>query len=173
MSNNYIIASLLLVGFVMFRLTRKKEKTAVTVADISLPGAPDLLLYKLLMLHKFPAELSLLIVAQAKHETGNFSSKGFRVRNSLFGYGFVKNNRFQLQKSGGKHPEDNGQYAAYSTLENSILDIIGYYKRRSTKFFPISSIPAYALALKEENYYTDTVANYTKGLTHFFSRKYS
>lgn len=128
-------------------------------------------IYNLLIKSGIPSPLSLLIVAQAKHETAKggipFTSYSYFTRNNLFGYGYVKNNPLQ-SGNGGKHPEDGGYYAKYASIENSILDIVGWYKRRKTIFYPINNETDFAQALKNSSYYTGPQSGYTSGLKKFY-----
>ena len=128
-------------------------------------------IFNLLIKSGIPAPLSLLIVAQAKHETAKggipFTSYSYFTRNNLFGYGFVSGNKLQ-SGNGGKHPEDGGYYAKYDSIENSILDVAGWYKRRKAIFFPITDKAEFAQALKNAKYYTGPTAHYTAGLKKFY-----
>ena len=128
-------------------------------------------IFNLLINSGIPAPLSLLIVAQAKHETAKggipFTSYSYFTRNNLFGYGFVKGNKLQ-SGAGGKHPEDGGVYAKYPSIENSVLDIAGWYKRRKTIFFPITEKTDFATALKNAHFYTAPSAQYAAGIKKFY-----
>lgn len=132
-------------------------------------------IFNLLIKSGIPAPLSLLIVAQSKHETAirgtPYMSYSYFVRNNLFGYGHVKNN--PLQSDGGKHPEDNSHYAKYPNIENSILDIIGYYKRKKSTFFPITDKAEFVNALKKYGYYGDPVSVYLGGVKKFYKSNLS
>lgn len=131
-------------------------------------------IFNVLQKEGIPDALALLVVAQSKHETAvagvPYMSKQFLVNNNCFGYGFVPGNSLQLQ-DGGKHPEDGGHYAKYSSIENSAKDIAGWYKRRKEIFFGITDSATFAQALKNAHYYTDAVANYAHGVKNFYQSK--
>ena len=118
-----------------------------------------------------PAALSWLLVAQAKHETGNFTSNFFRKYNNLFGYSYVPGAVYQ---SGPGTVADNGQpIAAYSSPEKSVYELIDWLHRRRNEgklpdFNTIISPDQYAQLLKNAGYYGDTVSNYAAGLKRFF-----
>ena len=123
-----------------------------------------------------PYALALLIVAQSKHETAlngvPYLSKQLLINNNAFGYGRVVGNTLQIG-SGGKHPEDAGVYAKYTTLNNSVLDVIGWYKRRKSTFFGVTDITTFANNLKFSKYFTDSAANYGAGVKHYFTTNLS
>lgn len=121
-----------------------------------------------------PEDLAHLILAQAKHETANFTSKVFKLNKNAFGYKYIKGAAQQLPQPGRISPEGN-QYAHYHDLEHSTKEIIGWiYRRLEEKKFPdletIKTPYQYATLLKETNYYTDTITNYTRGLNKFITK---
>ena len=121
-----------------------------------------------------PETLSILIAAQAAHETGNFTSNVFLQNNNAFGYKRYAGAKYQIG-AGRISPEGNN-YAQYANIDNSVHEITGWIKRRLSegKFPLLQSIKTplqYAMALKSCGYYGDSVDNYTKGLERAI-RKY-
>lgn len=121
-----------------------------------------------------PPMLASLVVAQAAHETGNFTSNFFKNYNNAFGYSYVPGAMYQ---SGAGGIADNGQpVAAYSSLENSVKEIVDWiYRRVKEGKFPadlktITEPEQYAQLLKNAGYYGDSVTNYARGLRNFFVR---
>lgn len=121
-----------------------------------------------------PDSLANLVVAQAKHESANFTSNFFKKYNNAFGYSYVSGGRYQLPGGGTK--ADNGiPIAAYSSVEDSTREIVDWiYRRRKAGTFPINlgSITTpeqYAQLLKDAGYYGDSLSNYLRGLKNFFS----
>lgn len=119
-----------------------------------------------------PVALSWLLVAQARHETDNFTSNFYRNYNNLFGYSYVPGAAYQ---SGPGTVADNGQpIASYPYLKNSVYELIDWiYRRQKENKFPadlstIVSPEQYAQLLKSSGYYGDTLENYTAGLKRFF-----
>lgn len=114
-----------------------------------------------------PLELSELIVSQARHETGNFTSNVFKNDNNAFGYKYVPGARYQVSKG---TPIGDWYYAKYQSLEDSTHEITAWIKRRQSEgVFPadlrlIKTAEQYASLLKQANYYEDTVSNYLEGL---------
>lgn len=118
-----------------------------------------------------PAYLSSLIESQARHETDDFSSNAFHLNNNCFGYKYVKGGRWQV--GAGITSSENDPYAKYENIANSVHELTSWIRRRQqAKKFPkdltdIDSPFEYASLLKECDYYGDTVAHYTQGITHF------
>lgn len=119
-----------------------------------------------------PEYLSALLVAQAKHETDNYTSNVFRTDKNLFGYSYVPGAVYQSGK--GLAKPEGGNYAHYSTYENSVHEITAWIKRRQGEgIFPdslatIQTPGQYAALLKSAQYFTDSLANYTNGLVRYF-----
>jgi len=103
-----------------------------------------------------------LIIAQAKHESGNFKSKLFKKHNNLFGMMHPRV-RPTLSKGSLARAEGRPGYASFETIENSVQDYILWMKFNSlpTTF---KSPKEYAKTLKEKRYFTDDLSRYTKGL---------
>lgn len=118
-----------------------------------------------------PPALSWLLVAQAKHETGNFTSNFYKRYNNAFGYSYFPGSNYQI---GAGTVADNGlKIAAYSTVSDSVRELIDWIYRRVNegKFPALANIvtpESYAVALKNAGYYGDTLQNYTAGLKRFF-----
>lgn len=120
-----------------------------------------------------PAPLAALLVAQAKHETGNFKSNAFVTANNAFGYSYVSGGQWQVGKG---LIADNGQpVAKYASVEDSAREIVDWiYRRVKEGKFPvnldgITTPEQYAALLKNAGYYGDSLTNYLKGLKHWFS----
>lgn len=113
----------------------------------------------------FSDALSRLIVAQARHETGNYSSNVFRTCTNLFGYKFVNG---KWQASSCASAPEGGRYAKYNSIGDSTNELIDWLRRREREgkidTGAISTSQQYAEALKKSNYYTDSVRNYQRGL---------
>jgi hypothetical protein len=119
-----------------------------------------------------PDPLASLLVAQAKHETGNFTSRFFRENNNAFGYAYYPGSLYQ---DGGGGIADNGSpIGSYPSIEASTMEIIDWiYRRFREGRFPapasITTPDQYAAALKSAQYFGDTLQNYLAGLKSFFT----
>jgi hypothetical protein len=120
-----------------------------------------------------PETLARLIVAQARHETGDYTSNAYKYNNA-FGYSYVQGAVWQS----GPAPvfEKGRQLAAYSSLENSTSEIVDWiYRRVMEGEFPvnldsITTPEQYAQYLKNGGYYEAAVDSYANGIKRFFSK---
>lgn len=104
------------------------------------------------------------IVAQAMHETGNFTSKLFTEHNNAFGMMYP-----QIRENVA-HSATNTGYAHYNSINDSIRDLDLYFK--SMEYPVLSSFPTikeYAKFLKQKGYYTDTILIYGNALHNHFT----
>lgn len=106
------------------------------------------------------------IIAQARHETGNFTSTVFKANKNLFG---MKNGSvISPGEMIGTVAPDGGTYAKYRTQFDSVADLLRWFE---WKKFPVkvSGVEQYASELKSRGYYGDSLANYTNGLKKYLS----
>jgi hypothetical protein len=118
----------------------------------------------------FPEAVAQLVVAQSKHETGNYSSNVFIIDNNAFGYKYVGQ---KLATKGLSSPEGD-YYAHYASVEDSTLELCDWWKRRIVEgkvssFADISTADDYAAVLKRCGYYGDSLAVYTSALKKWLS----
>lgn len=135
------------------------------------PNPNAILVYNRCVAAKFPDLLSKFITAQSKFESSvagiPYQSKLFLRSWNSFGYGYLAHDPDQVGAA-GRHPEDGGVYAKYVDLDHCMNDIIQWYTRRSSIFFAVDSVNAFALALKASGYYTAPVSQYYAGVLRFF-----
>lgn len=118
-----------------------------------------------------PADLAGLVVAQSKHETGNYTSNFFRNYNNAFGYSYFAGSNYQIGAGG---IADNGQpIAKYYSIEDSTREIVDWLRRRERQgVFPnldtIKTPEQYAQLLKVAGYYGDSLQNYLNGLRAYW-----
>jgi uncharacterized FlgJ-related protein len=120
-----------------------------------------------------PDQLALLIVAQSKHETGDYTSNLFKKYNNAFGYSYVSGAKYQLPTPGTI--ADNGKpIAAYANVQDSTHEITAWIKRRQKDGkFPkdlatITTATQYAQLLKNAGYYGASLTEYLNGLIRFY-----
>lgn len=113
-----------------------------------------------------------LVVAQARHETGDFTSNVSKNCLNLFGYKYV--GQSGAVACSGSPEGDN--YAKYSAVAGSVDELINWIRRRQKEgTFPpgdlsqVNTPEKYAQALKAAGYYGDSVSNYTSGLKRFLT----
>lgn len=113
-----------------------------------------------------------IIVAQATHESGNFKSNVFKTDNNLFGMKMPTQRSKKYIAGPSKivmKKEGSTPYASYSSIENSVNDLIlGYHVAKKTDWTKIKTPTEYAAYLKSKGYYGDTLSNYTNALQRFF-----
>ncbi len=150
------IIALLLLAYILYRSTRK-------IVDMNIES----IIKRTAQEFGMPENMQLLLVAQAKHETGNFTSNAFIKNKNLYGYKYVSGAQYQLAK--GITSSEGNAYASYASIEDSVREVCAWIRRRQNESkFPsdLSSLTAhsYAQLLKNSGYYGDTVANYAKAL---------
>lgn len=104
-------------------------------------------------------KLTRYIVAQAKHETGNYTSLLYKKANSLFGIKTFKGATAYPSKEGG-------YYRVYPNLSESARDLIAWYDRNKMPT-EVKDVNEFAGALKIRGYFTDKLDNYIGGLNRF------
>jgi hypothetical protein len=119
-----------------------------------------------------PNALADLMVAQSKHETGDYTSHFFLNDNNAFGYSYYAQSDWQIGPGG---VADNGEpIARYATIEDSAGEMVDWiFRRVHAGVFPanlneITTPEHYAELLKAAGYYGDTVENYIEGLKRWF-----
>lgn len=119
----------------------------------------DRRIYEAAIKYGFDENTALYVVAQARHETGNYTSRLCLIDNNYFGMRpAVVRPTVRLNKI----TETN--YAIYRNLEDSVLDLSLWfdYNRLPKSFY---SAVAYVNALKKKGYFEAQEAEYAKGVT--------
>ena len=118
-----------------------------------------------------PPALSNLIVAQARHETGDFTSSVFRTCQNAFGYKAVFDAPKCLMSPEGNNYEN---YSGSGGLAASTRELVAWIRRRQTDGkFPadlsrITTAEDYASLLKNAGYFGDSLSTYANGLKRFW-----
>ena len=117
--------------------------------------------------------LANLIVAQARHETADFTSPIFRENNNAFGYTFVSGAKYQLP-SGGRIADNGKPTAKYASVEDSAKEMVAWLQRREKegkfKLKDLTTPEAYAAALKGSGYYGDTESRYLTAIKKWLAK---
>lgn len=116
-----------------------------------------------------PSSVASLLVAQAKHESANFTSSVFRNNNNLFGYKYVG----QSGAMQGSISPEGDYYAKYANVAASALEVVNWWKRRIKAgkiggWHDIDTAEKYGYHLKANGYYGDSLKNYVTGLQRWF-----
>jgi uncharacterized FlgJ-related protein len=132
----------------------------------------DEVIYSEVINSNYPDTLARLIVAQAKHETGNYTSNVFKSNKNLFGYKRYAGSPFQ-SGDGNMSPEGNN-YAQYSSYKNSIQELLAWLRRRQNEgkliISQLTSPSIYANALKKSGYYGASESEYYNALKYYLSK---
>lgn len=91
-------------------------------------AAIDNLIYKTATGDGLPRRLAVLVVAQARLETANYTHKFAAKGNNYFGYSYVKGAKWQIAPGG---LADNKQkIAQYASVEDSVHELTDWIRRR-------------------------------------------
>lgn len=123
----------------------------------------------------FSPSAAKLVVAQTRHETGNYTSNVFKLNNNLFGMKFVNQ---PLAVAGSSAPSSEGKtpYAKYKSAADSVKDAVErYYKitRKGVTFEQLKNVSdplEFATKLKTRGYYGATINVYANGLKNALTR---
>jgi flagellum-specific peptidoglycan hydrolase FlgJ len=102
-----------------------------------------------------------LILAQAKHETGNFLSPLFVAWQNCFGM-----RPAQTRQADQKNYKSKDAYAHYDSIEQSVNDLALWFDAVGFVWYETPNM--YASELKRHNYYEDTVENYSNDLSLYY-----
>lgn len=131
---------------------------------------PGKIIYETLRGAGIPEPLSLFVVAQARHETADFTSPVFKSCNNAFGYKAVYNALQCLQS-----PEGNNYEYYPGGVADSANEIARYLFRRVSdgSFPPLTTITTpehYAQLLKASGYYGAPLSVYSDRLRYYFEK---
>lgn len=112
-------------------------------------------------------EMARVIMCQAAHETGFWTSNVWEHSNNMFGM------KIHSRKVKGKNDNSLNYkgYATYTHYTGSLEDIVDWLKRHKL-FNKITSIPDYAAAIRAKGYYEASLEEYTKGMLNAYKRLY-
>lgn len=104
-----------------------------------------------------------LLVAQSKHESGNYRNS-LTPYNNVFARHYSKKDTFAI--SAGAPGEGHRRFAKYPSVEYATLSQLDYLRRKNYSF-KWKSPYQYALELKKKHYYEADVMVYTNALIRF------
>lgn len=116
--------------------------------------------------------LARLMVAQAAHETGNFTSNVYRNNLNAFGYKRFARSPYQKKQDGFRSPEGNN-YASYADIADSSREVADWLGRRKADFRVVKNPNDYAAALKKHSFFTDNLSNYMTALNRHYNSFYA
>jgi len=121
---------------------------------------------KAIVLNSEFANYADFVVAQAKHESANFTSNVYKANNNPFGMKVPSQRKFLGTR--GTPANDGGYYARYESDSVAFEDLLLWMRARK---FPtnLETVEDYAEALKARGYFGDTLYNYTNALKRWLN----
>ncbi len=104
------------------------------------------------------------IVAQAKHESGNYKNRLTKEHNNIFSRLHHKNDTLSLGPLA--YAEGRGGYASYRSIRDATISQIEYFKRLNYSLNWKSSYQ-FALELKKKRYYHDPKLSKTEDIRKY------
>ncbi len=104
-----------------------------------------------------------LLVAQARHESGNFKSRLYRKHQNAFGMMYSKR-RPTVALNGSARAEGHKGFADYNNLSESTEDVVMFLKHRGCKF-DFKTVGEYVSWLKKIGYFTDNKVRYQNAIS--------
>jgi hypothetical protein len=102
-----------------------------------------------------------LIIAQSKHESGNYQNNLTKLHNNIFARHYSKIDTLSLG-SGGE-AEGHTRFARYKSIKDATLSQYAYFKRKNY-LLNYNSVEEFAIELKSKRYYEDDLSNYKNAL---------
>jgi uncharacterized FlgJ-related protein len=109
---------------------------------------------------QFPNSVAKNVYGQFYHETGGGTSRLFLENNNLFG---MKHPIVRTTTSIGA---DVYNYAVYNTVDDAVVDLRLWFLHNGLNYENLTSSRDYVTAIKSKNYFSDSYANYLKGLEY-------
>ena len=133
----------------------------------------DKLIYNQAIKRGLLPSVANLLAAQARLESADYTSNVFKQNTNAFGYKFVGQSGATrgtvAPRSEWSNANTPGYYAKYRSIEDSANEVINWLFRRQQegKFLvnDLTTAGKYAAGLKAGNYYGESAANYSNGLT--------
>lgn len=110
-----------------------------------------------------------LIIAQAKHESGNFTNRLSRKHNNVFSMQHPKKRKTTSLGPLARAEGRNG-YASYASVEDAVEDLLLYFEHYH---YPEQYMTTwqYARLLKKKGFYEDKYERYGRGMATFMKEK--
>lgn len=109
----------------------------------------------------YSSTMAMLIVAQARLESGGYTSRLFRKGHNAFG--MMKHKKDTLALPETLYAEGRPGYAKYRSLEESTKAVMHFLSRKKCTF-NFTSVNSYCVWLKKVGYYETTVEKYKNAL---------
>lgn len=121
-------------------------------------------IYSILQMSGMNDTLSRFALAQAAHETANFTSAIFKNNLNAFGMKYAGQVNALGEKSG---------HAYYKDINSSVADFVAWYSRKRSSILSlplvITSLDSYVRFLKNNSYFEADEKEYLAGCKHFYN----
>lgn len=107
-----------------------------------------------------------LLVAQSKHESGNYKNNLTKY-NNVFARHYFKADTFAI--SAGAKAEGHSRFSIYPSIRHATLSQLWYFKRKNYSF-KWKSTYQFALELKSKHYYEAPIPDYVYALNKFMRK---
>lgn len=107
-----------------------------------------------------------LLVAQSKHESGNYRNSLTKY-NNVFARHYHKTDTFAT--SAGAQAEGHSRFAKYPTIKSATLSQL-WYLRRKNYSFEWNTTYQFALELKDKHYYEAPIQEYVGSLNKYIKK---
>lgn len=114
-----------------------------------------------------PETVAKLLVQQARHESGNYTSNVFKKNNNAYGMKMPSKRKSPyILAAGSSAPANEGAtpYARYRNVGDSAKDVVHWLNYNKIDLTKIQSASEYANILKSKGYYGASITEYVNGL---------
>lgn len=109
------------------------------------------------------APMEKILIAQSKHETGNWTSKLFKEYHNLFGMKYDKS--FPGDSYQGPLSPEGDYYAGYNSWADSAAHLIWWLNRKD---IPVTTnVADYTKSIQDKGYFTAGLVDYTEGVKRY------
>ena len=109
------------------------------------------------------APMEKILVAQSRHETGDWNSQLFKSHHNLFGMKYDKINA-PYSYQGPVSPEGD-YYAGYNSWADSAKHLLNWLERKS---IPVTTNPDdYVKSIQDNGYFTAGLVDYANGVKRY------
>lgn len=142
----------------------KETKLEVKIKELSIEDSVRLVLSEK-NLSSYTVEL---LIAQSKHESGNYRNSLSRLHKNIFSRHYEKIDTLSLGAGGSA--EGHNRFARYKSIKDATNSQYAYLKRRGYTF-SWNTPREFAIELKNKRYYEDSIDNYSRALSKLIKQQ--
>jgi hypothetical protein len=162
------LITVLIITLLIFPAKKVGKAFNTKVNNIDVTFDPESIIRRTLKKENIDCFTIELIIAQSKHESGNYKNS-LTQYNNIFARHYHKIDTFAI--SAGACAEGHDRFAKYPSLEYATLSQLAYFKRKgySMKW---KSTNQFALELKQKGYYEAPIDNYNAALNRIIQNEF-